>query len=142
MIVEHILQTKGGTVQTVAADAPVSEAVRLLKTHRIGAVVVTDAIGRVSGILSERDIVRQLDGNPAELLATPVRDSMTAKVITAVPSDTVEDMMEKMTAHRIRHLPVVDAGKLVGIISIGDVVKLKIEQAEAEARALKDYIAS
>lgn len=142
MNVEHILQTKGGTVQTVSADAPVSDAVRLLKTHRIGAVVVTDAAGRVAGILSERDIVRQLDGNPADLLSAPVRNSMTARVITASPSDSIEDMMEKMTAHRIRHLPVVNAGKLVGIISIGDVVKLKIEQAEFEAKALKDYIAS
>lgn len=142
MQVENILQSKGHAVQTVAVDAPVSEAVATLGTHRIGAVVVVDAKGRVAGILSERDIVRRLTGDPIKLLASPVSAVMTSKVITTDSRASVSDLMELMTRHRIRHLPVVEGGALVGIISIGDVVKRKIEEAEFEASALRDYIAS
>jgi CBS domain-containing protein len=142
MQVETILQSKGSTVYTVEAGAPLSEAVRLLNAHKIGAVVVVDAKGKVAGILSERDIVRRLEGNPAELLASPVRSAMTAKVITATRAHAVSDLMELMTRHRIRHIPVVEGTALVGIVSIGDVVKRKIEETEQEALALKEYIAS
>ena len=142
MQVENILQSKGAAVHTVTAGAPLSEAVQLLNTHKIGAVVVVDAMGGVAGILSERDIVRRLGSDPAGLLASPVRTAMTAKVITATRAHTVSDLMELMTRHRIRHIPVVEGSKLVGIVSIGDVVKRKIEETEQEALALREYIAS
>ena len=142
MQVENILQSKGHTVYTVEAGAPLSEAVRILNAHKIGAVVVVDAKGKVAGILSERDIVRRLDKDPVELLASPVRNAMTTKVITTTSAASVSDLMEQMTRHRIRHIPIVEAGKLTGIVSIGDVVKRKIEEAEQEATALKQYIAS
>ncbi len=142
MQIENILQSKGTAVHTVTAGAPLSEAVQLLNTHKIGAVVVVDAKGGVAGILSERDIVRRLGTDPAKLLASPVRTAMTAKVITATRAHTVSDLMELMTRHRIRHIPVVEGTKLVGIVSIGDVVKRKIEETEQEALALREYIAS
>jgi len=142
MQVETILQSKGSAVHTVEAGAPLSEAVRILNTNRIGAVVVVDAKGKVAGILSERDIVRRLDKDPVALLAGPVRAAMTAKVITSPPNASVSDLMETMTRNRIRHIPIVEAGNLVGIVSIGDVVKGKIEETEQEAEALKEYIAS
>lgn len=142
MHVETILQSKGSAVHTVAADARIAEAIGLLNTHRIGAVVVVDAGGKVAGILSERDIVRHLLEDPARLLDRPVRDCMTAKVVTTPRTASLDDLMGAMTAHRIRHIPVVEAGTLVGIISIGDVVKRKIEETEREAEALKEYIAS
>jgi len=142
MQVENILQSKGTAVHTVTAGAPLSEAVQLLNTHKIGAVVVVDAKGGVAGILSERDIVRRLGTDPAKLLASPVHTAMTAKVITATRAHTVSDLMELMTRHRIRHIPVVDGTTLVGIVSIGDVVKRKIEETEQEALALREYIAS
>ena len=141
MQVDNILQTKGLPSSPSTAGAPLSEAVRLLNTHKIGAVVVVDAKGQVAGILSERDIVRRLDDDPVKLLASPVRNAMTAKVITTTSAASVSDLMEQMTRYRIRHIPIVDGGKLVGIVSIGDVVKRKIEEAEQEALALKEYIA-
>ena len=142
MQVDNILQTKGHDVITVEAGAPLSEAVRMLNTHKIGAVVVVDAKGKVAGILSERDIVRRLDKDPVALLASPVPpNAMTAKVITTTSAASVSDLMEQMTRYRIRHIPIVDGGKLAGIVSIGDVVKRKIEEAEQEALALKEYIA-
>ncbi|MDC9825707.1 CBS domain-containing protein [Devosia sp. ZB163] len=142
MQVETILQSKGHTVFTVEAGAPLSEAVHVLNTKKIGAVVVVDAKGKVVGILSERDIVRRLDKDPVALLASPVRSAMTSKVITCTSASTVSDLMETMTLNRIRHIPIVEGGKLTGIVSIGDVVKRKIEETEQEALALKQYIAS
>jgi CBS domain-containing protein len=142
MQVETILQSKGHAVHTVEAGAPLSEAVHILNSKKIGAVVVVDAKGKVAGILSERDIVRRLDKDPVALLASPVRNAMTSKVITCTAATSVSDLMETMTRHRIRHIPIVDGGKLTGIVSIGDVVKRKIEETEQEALALKEYIAS
>lgn len=142
MQVETILQSKGHAVFTVEAGAPISEAIAILNGKKIGAVVVVDAKGKVAGILSERDIVRRLDKDPVALLASPVRSAMTAKVITCTSGASVSDLMETMTRHRVRHIPIVDSGKLTGIVSIGDVVKRKIEEAEQEALALKEYIAS
>jgi CBS domain-containing protein len=142
MQVETILQSKGHAVHTVEAGAPLSEAVQILNSKKIGAVVVVDAKGKVAGILSERDIVRRLDKDPVALLASPVRTAMTAKVITCTSATSVSDLMETMTRHRIRHIPIVEGGQLTGIVSIGDVVKRKIEETEQEALALKEYIAS
>ncbi len=142
MKVENILQSKGMTVHTVSTHAPISEAVRILNEHRIGAVVVLADNGAVAGILSERDIVRQLGDDPAKLLNRAVREIMTSEVITCGQDTAVAELMEQMTKFRIRHIPVVDGGELVGIVSIGDVVKRKIEETEQEALALREYIAS
>jgi CBS domain-containing protein len=143
MQVANILHSKGSAVFTVSADAPISEAVAVLNSRKIGAVVVVDGKGKLAGILSERDVVRRLGtGDPAALLAAPVRSAMTAKVITCTPDASVSDLMETMTRHRIRHIPIVADKELVGVVSIGDVVKRKIEETEQEALALREYISS
>jgi CBS domain-containing protein len=130
------------TVHTVATHAPISEAVRILNDHRIGAVVVLADNGTVAGILSERDIVRHLGEDPAGLLKRAVREIMTSEVITCERQTAIGELMEQMTRFRIRHIPIVEEGELVGIVSIGDVVKRKIEETEQEAIALREYIAS
>jgi CBS domain-containing protein len=142
MQVENILQSKGATVVTVEADAPIADAVAALNRHRIGAVVAVAKNGAVAGILSERDIVRNLGADSTGLMRRPVSDIMTTKVITCGRAASVSDLMEQMTRFRIRHIPIVEEGTLVGIVSIGDVVKRKIEEAEQEALALREYIAS
>ncbi|MEO6012240.1 MAG: CBS domain-containing protein [Devosia sp.] len=141
MQVETILQSKGRVVTTVTSSTTIAQAVELLNTHRIGAVVVSDN-GKVSGILSERDVVRHLGTDWTALASRPVSDVMTKNVITASRMATIADVMERMTEHRIRHMPIVEGSELVGIVSIGDVVKRKIEETEQEATALKEYIAS
>jgi CBS domain-containing protein len=141
MQVETILQSKGRTVTTVSARATIAEAVDLLNTHRIGAVVVMDGT-KVVGILSERDVVRHLGKDWASLATRPVSEVMTRNVVITSSKASIADLMERMTEHRIRHIPVVEAGELVGIVSIGDVVKRKIEETEQEALALREYIAS
>ena len=141
MQVETILQSKGRAVHTVSADTTLAEAVAMLTERRIGAVVVLEG-KKVVGILSERDIVRHLGKDWAALASRPVRDVMTSAVVTTGRYATVGEVMEQMTERRIRHLPVVEGGELVGIVSIGDVVKRKIEETEQEAIALKEYIAS
>jgi CBS domain-containing protein len=142
MQVENILQSKGTAVYTVLARAPVADAVRELNSRRIGAVVVVNDEGLVAGILSERDIVRHLGDDPQALLASPVSQIMTKNVISCRSETAISELMEQMTKFRIRHIPIVDDGKLVGIVSIGDVVKRKIEETEQEAIALREYIAS
>ncbi len=142
MQVENILQSKGRAVHTLPTGATIAEAVDLLNTRKIGAVVVTTEKGKVAGILSERDIVRHLGKDWAALASKPVSEVMTRDVVTMSRRATVAEVMERMTERRIRHLPIVDNGELVGIVSIGDVVKRKIEEAEQEANALKEYIAS
>ncbi|MBI4920381.1 MAG: CBS domain-containing protein [Devosia nanyangense] len=141
MQVETILQSKGRAVTTVSTRATIAEAVDLLNTQRIGAVVVMDGT-KVVGILSERDIVRHLGKDWASLATRPVSEVMTRNVVITSSKASIADLMERMTEHRIRHIPVVEAGELVGIVSIGDVVKRKIEETEQEAIALKEYIAS
>ena len=142
MQVENILQSKGRAVHTVAARATIAEAVDILNSRRIGAVVVVTDAGKVAGILSERDIVRHLGKDWTALGSKPVSEVMTKNVVTMNRQATVTEVMERMTERRIRHLPIVDYGDLVGIVSIGDVVKRKIEETEQEALALKEYIAS
>ena len=141
MQVDTILQSKGRTVVTVTSGTTIAEAVDLLNARRIGAVVVVDA-GKVAGILSERDVVRHLGQEWGRLASRPVSDIMTRTVVTASRFANVSDVMESMTDKRIRHMPIVDNGELGGIVSIGDVVKRKIEETEQEALALKEYIAS
>jgi CBS domain-containing protein len=142
MHVDHILKSKGTTVHTVTANAKIADAIHILNSRKIGAAVVVDDQGGVVGILSERDIVRHMETDPAALLKRPVSDCMTSTVITGTRATTVAEIMDQMTRYRVRHIPIVENGKLVGIVSIGDVVKRKIEEAESEAAALKDYIAS
>lgn len=142
MYVETILQAKGSQVYTLPETATLAEAVALLNAHNIGAIVITGSGNSVAGILSERDVVRQLAGDPVAALARPIGSVMTRTVITCARDTPIAHIMDRMTRRRIRHMPVVEDTALVGIISIGDVVKLKIEEVEHEAEALRDYIAS
>lgn len=141
MKVDQILQAKGAEVFTISYDAAISDAVGVLHDRNIGAVVVETG-GKVAGILSERDIVRQLKREGAAVLQRSVADCMTRNVFTCTREATIDEVMEQMTDRRIRHMPVVENGALVGLVSIGDVVKLKIRHVEQEAQALKEYIAS
>lgn len=142
MIVEHILQSKGRAVTTIAQHETISDAVRLLNEHNIGALIVLNKLGQVSGILSERDIVRRLKGDGSSVMFLSVEDCMTPKPFTCTSEATIDEVMALMTTRRIRHLPVVESGILEGLISIGDVVKWRIEEIQEEAAALRDYIAS
>lgn len=144
MNVETILSKKGSDVHTISRTSALGDAVRLLGEKNIGAVVVTEADGSCCGILSERDIVRQLaaTASPEEYLARPVEQCMTADVFTCARSADIEEVLALMTRKRIRHLPIVEDGGLAGIVSIGDVVKAKIDAAEQEAESLRSYIAT
>ena len=141
MSVSEILSGKGDKVITVTPDTHLVEVARTLAKHKIGALVVKDG-DAVCGIVSERDIVRHIAGDGADALQHTVADCMTKSVISCSRADTIDTVMEKMTAGRFRHLPVIEFGDLHGIISIGDVVKRKIEMAERDAEELKRYIAS
>jgi CBS domain-containing protein len=140
--VEQILQSKGADVFVVSNTMSVKEAVDMLGEKNIGAVVVKDENGAVSGIFSERDVVRRLKNEGAGVLARPVADCMTKDPFTCTVDTSLDELLGVMTKKRIRHMPVVEGGKLIGIVSIGDVVKRKIDNAEREAAALKEYIAS
>jgi len=142
MNVETILKAKGRAVVTIAPDATISEAVELLRQKGIGAVVVSDDGIRIGGILSERDIVHALAERGARTLQLEVATLMTRHVYSCRPDDTVADLMAEMTLRRIRHLPVVENGRLSGIISIGDVVKSRLDEVEAEASSLRQFITS
>ena len=141
MNVNSILQTKGDRVVTARSDWAVSELARTLRTEGIGALVVSDDDRQIAGIVSERDIVRCLAERGAAALDCRVGEIMKSDVITTSPDEAIEDVMAKMTSHRIRHLPVLDNGKLCGIISIGDVVKHRLEALESETQAMRHYIA-
>ncbi len=141
MLVRAILQQKGADVVTIGADASVADAAQLLADERIGALVIVD--GReVRGILSERDIVRGLAEKGTAVLDVPVRTLMTHEVSNCSLDDDVPSLMRTMTDQRIRHLPVVESASLVGIVSIGDVVRHRVEELEVEAQTLHDYIES
>ena len=145
MKVREILGAKGSRVVTIRSDATLSAAVHRLALERIGALVVSDDGVRVAGILSERDVVAGLARDGADLLATGrrVADLMTRNVVTCGPDDTVKWLMAEMTRRRVRHLPVLDDGRLVGIVSIGDVVKSRLGEVELEATVLREaYIAT
>ena len=142
MTVKAILSRKGGDVVTIAPTAQLAEAVKLLAARRIGAIVITGPGERVAGILSERDIVRVLAERGTAVLDEQVGAVMTRNVVTCTGVETVTAIMERMTAHRFRHLPVVEQNKLIGIISIGDVVKRRVEEIERESKALREYIAT
>ena len=141
MFVADILKRKGSSVTTVTSEQPISEALALMAQHRIGAVLVLDGAGGIAGILSERDLVRGMNKNGKALFDKKVGELMTTPVITCSPKDPVGAIEGMMTTQRFRHVPVVEDGKLIGIVSIGDVVKTRIEEAEAEVDALRRYIA-
>jgi CBS domain-containing protein len=141
MIIEHILAKKGRDVVTVEPERTLLETTRLLDEKRIGAVAVSDADHPVLGIISERDIARAVAQGGAAVLDEPVSQYMTAKVITCTRSFTTKDLMELMTNQRIRHVPVVEGGRLNGIVSIGDIVKHRLAELEAEGRLMQDYTA-
>ncbi len=140
MAIAQILNEKGHEVTTVSATDNLQTVAKLLDKAKYGAVVALDEDGSVAGVLSERDILRQFARHGGEAVSMTVGDSMTRDVITADISDTVNTCMERMTDRRIRHLPVLDNGKLAGFISIGDLVKYKIAETQAEAEAIKSYI--
>ncbi len=142
MTVAQILSRKGRAVVTVSATETMQGVVNLLTQNRIGAVVVLDGKGGIAGIVSERDVVRALSEHVGAAMGKTAADIMTKKVKTCGPTDTEAELMGLMTEHRIRHLPVVEGGKLAGMISIGDVVKQRIESVEREAEEMKSYIAS
>ncbi len=142
MAVAHILRQKGSVVHAVAPGDTVQTIVDKLSQHRIGAVLVMDRDGNLAGIVSERDVVRAMSGNAGGVAQKTAADIMTARVRTCAPGDTEGDLMTLMTEHRIRHLPVLSNGKIIGMISIGDVVKHRIESMELEAEQMKTYIAS
>jgi CBS domain-containing protein len=142
MAVAHILRQKGSDVVTVSPADNVQTIADTLSRHRIGAVLVLDKKGAIKGIVSERDVVRALSRDGAGVFQKTAADIMTAKVRTCQPGDSEAELMQLMTDNRIRHLPVVAQGKLAGMISIGDVVKLRIESIEREAEEMKSYIAS
>lgn len=141
MTVKQILDQKGREVVTVSPSMGTADAIRFLADNKIGAVVVTGSGGKIAGILSERDIVRAMAKKGADALAAPISNIMTAKVTTCGESHSVNQVMELMTNGRFRHLPVEEEGKLIGIISIGDVVRRRIEDVEREAEEIKAYIA-
>jgi CBS domain-containing protein len=142
MHVAAILNEKGRAVEAVTGGVTLGELVKRLASHRIGAIVVRGAKGEVAGIVSERDVVRALAMSGAEVLGWPVSKVMTRNVVTAREADTIDQLMSRMTEGRFRHLPVVEAGELVGIVSIGDVVKHRVAEVELEASAMRDYISS
>ena len=142
MSVAQILAAKGRDVVTTQPHRTLMEAAELLSSRGIGAVVVADAANNVFGILSERDIVRAIGTAGASALAEAVSRHMTAKVFTVTEETAIDSVMETMTRGRFRHVPVVADGKLVGLVSIGDVVKFHVNEIESEHRALRDYIAT
>jgi len=140
-IVSSVLKDKGASVISVTPAQTLGEAAKLLADNRIGATLVMEG-GKIAGILSERDIVRALAAMGTQVLSAPVSSAMTSHVFTCSPKDEIVSIMGLMTQRRIRHVPVVEADRLVGVISIGDVVKFRLAEIESEAQALKEYIAT
>ena len=142
MKLAELLQGKSGEIHKIGVDQNIAEAATSLTQHKIGALLVEDAAGKIVGILSERDIVRGMGPHGADLHDVAVSELMTRDVIHCSPDDTVNKAMAMMTDRRIRHLPVYDGDELVGFLSIGDLVKCRIMEVQAEAEAMRQYIAS
>ncbi|MBI5489230.1 MAG: CBS domain-containing protein [Deltaproteobacteria bacterium] len=139
MTVAEILRNKGSTVVSIGPDTPLYQAVKTLTEAGVGALLVIEG-ERIVGILTERDLLRENARHFDELKARKTSDVMTRDVLIGIPGDSLDYVMDLMTARRIRHLPIMDDGRLAGIVSIGDVVKAKAQQAEVEVRHLTDYI--
>ncbi|MGL4496207.1 MAG: CBS domain-containing protein [Beijerinckiaceae bacterium] len=142
MTVARILGDKGQNVFSITPDGSLQDAARTLADRRIGAVIITTSDGALAGILSERDIVRAVARNGSAALSDSVAQHMTRDVVTCGRSTTIDQVMATMTAGKFRHIPVVEDGRLTGVVSIGDVVKHRVAAMEAESEALKNYIAS
>ena len=142
MLIGNVLRDKGAEVFTIPESLTLEDAAKELTQRRVGCVVVVDLGGEVAGILSERDIVREVARHGPDRLRDPVSAAMTRSVIWAAPDETVDQGLALMTDRRIRHLPVMVDGRLVGLVSIGDLVKRRIEAVEVEAASLRAYIAS
>jgi CBS domain-containing protein len=140
MTVKAIVCRKGTDVVTIDPTASLANAAKTLATHRIGALIITGADRQIVGILSERDIVQALAERGSSALEEPVGQVMTRNVLTCSETDTVGEIMKRMTAGKFRHLPVVERGRLAGLISIGDVVKYRLEEMEHETKAMREYI--
>ncbi len=142
MLIAHVLREKGAAVHTLTADVTLELAARELDARKVGALVVLDKAGAILGVLSERDLVREVSRRGAGALEDSVSAVMTRDVHTAGLQETVDEGLGRMTDRRVRHLPVVEGGRLVGIVSIGDLVKHRIAAAEAESAAMQAYIAA
>jgi len=142
MTVKAILDSKGTGVVTIEPSADLASAVKLLATRRIGALVLIGSDQRIAGVISERDIIRELAARGATALEQKVGLGMTRKIVTCSRAETISGVMALMTAGKFRHLPVVDEGRLIGIVSIGDVVKHRVQEIESESATLRDYIRS
>jgi CBS domain-containing protein len=142
MRIADVIRRKGQSVATIGPDQTVTELMAQLAEHKVGALVVSSDGVAVEGIVSERDVVRQLHQHGPSVLSSPLREIMTAKVRTCSPEASVEDLMRVMTEHRFRHVPVVVDGRLAGIVSIGDVVKHRIDELQSERDQLTAYITS
>lgn len=142
MLIAHVIRDKGAVVYSLQADATLEQAAKELNLRKVGALVVIDERDGVIGVLSERDIVREVARRGSGCLGERVSSAMSRDVITATPDETIDDGLTRMTDRRIRHLPVIVDGKLVGIISIGDLVKHRIAVVEAESAAMQAYIAA
>jgi CBS domain-containing protein len=143
MLIAHVIRDKGAVVHTLSADATLEHAAKELNQRRVGALVVLDENGDILGVFSERDLVREVAKRGADALETTVGAAMTREVITAREDETVDDCLARMTDRRVRHLPVLEQEvRLVGIVSIGDLVKHRIAVAEAEAAAMQAYIST
>ena len=140
MFVSDILAEKGGLVYTVTPGTTVGDIARQLSTRRIGSVLVVDRLDQVAGIVSERDLVHAIATHGTPALALEATQVMTRHVVTCDPDDSIDQVMQVMTAGRFRHLPVVQRGELIGLISIGDVVKARLAETEHEKEALRAYI--
>jgi CBS domain-containing protein len=140
MNVKHILAEKGGNVISIEPTATLGTAVRTLAENRIGALLVLGPDRRLVGILSERDIVRVLAERGSDVLDQPLSQVMTRKVVTCSQSETIGGIMERMTRGKFRHVPVLDQDQVIGVVSIGDVVKQRLQEMEQESAALRDYI--
>ena len=141
MYVAAILKVKGRNVVTTTADKSLLDVAKLLEQHDIGCIVIERADGQVAGIVSERDVVRAIGKSGAKVLKEPLSVYMTKTVVAAREADTIYRLMSEMTVHRFRHMPVVERGRLIGLVSIGDLVKMHIAEADMEAAATRQYAA-
>lgn len=140
MLVSAMLHAKGGDVGTIRPDTDVRHLCDKLKEMRVGALVVSEDGARILGIVSERDVVRAIAAHGSDALDRGVTEIMTSDVVTCSPGDAIADLMIMMTENRVRHLPVTEDGKMVGLVSIGDVVKYRVDELEHEAQAMQEYI--
>jgi CBS domain-containing protein len=139
MRIADVLRNKGSAVATISPDTTVTELLAGMAQHNIGAMIVMGSDGLL-GIVSERDVVRRLNERGADLLKLPVSEIMTTVVVTCAPGDAVDSLTALMTEHRVRHVPVIENGQLAGIVSIGDVVKTRMDELKSEREQLQTYI--